>query len=1002
MFRRQPEAEFTILKRTPTGTITENNQIVTTGDETRPPQAFNKLKEKITKIRPLSYLPTSSSRSSSPVPSNHLYHHKKSFSTSSVNSNHNTASNNLLEPSQEILDILAMVDPTNEKLTGVSRLSQYFTSTDTQQPSDTNHDFQFPSTTNSNDSSGHRFHQLQQNRQTQSDSHIFSPQSRDINNIPTQFPLDSSAAYPLPPSSLSKSPPLNIPSDQEPRKSVLASSIMSSFGQPPALQQQQQQQQRQQQRQQPLPQTNNANVLNHNTPFENPSSSTTDSRKPVNDNYNGNQIQINLNENAIDDEEEYDSDDSFTVGDERRLSVLSSDMSPEERRQMIFSHGTTNNSVLSPLSPTFSTHSFQPSLNQSPSQFDYNENSANSYRRQSADHEADLLERISSYESQVVPLSVSKNNSRANSRNHSRASSFSKPTSEANFNLHDVEAAVDSLLSENQRLPKLSQYPQYSQTQPQPQSQPQPQAAPTLILPSDHRHSFYSDDLIRQYDRELDQQRNQRPVIPSLEISSVDDETSYGDPYADLKEDYSYNPGTYNPHPLPKDDYNNTKFSVPGQPQHDRQSFDQQFAVPIEPQESFVKQHRPQKSIEEQFVESQGVYKPIFSPQSESFSEQRTPQYSNSPSYQPISSYQPQPLINVTPEQKLYQQPHSQRSSFEFQRPQSKVQETPRPVSPHRPTAREVEEPAPSQKLSLTRTQAELNQWEKEAETLALHIPSETSLAASSPTTHKRISRFNIFGNRHRSHSDADSINSPTSNEPRSPVPPSPALSTSSFGQSGNSYFNKQPDEVARNMAVTFSKSTDEQVQHAIDLHEAGKLEESAELFETLGDPNGINHPLAQVLLGLSYRHGWGVPVNEEMAFKYLRIAASNSALVDKIAATGQATNIKASASNKSRKGIAKGELVLSIYELGNCFRYGWGTEKDPESALKYYETAARLGDVDAMSDAAWCYMNGFGIKKKNKYMAAKYYRMAEKAGKVEVGNSWVWKEKYDDDKQKK
>jgi hypothetical protein len=66
--------------------------------------------------------------------------------------------------------------------------------------------------------------------------------------------------------------------------------------------------------------------------------------------------------------------------------------------------------------------------------------------------------------------------------------------------------------------------------------------------------------------------------------------------------------------------------------------------------------------------------------------------------------------------------------------------------------------------------------------------------------------------------------------------------------------------------------------------------------------------------------------------------------------------------------GAAKGELVLAIYELANCFRHGWGIAKDAFAAKqvrhcslrcsepveptgvtdncgKYYETAANLGD---------------------------------------------------------
>jgi TPR repeat protein len=62
--------------------------------------------------------------------------------------------------------------------------------------------------------------------------------------------------------------------------------------------------------------------------------------------------------------------------------------------------------------------------------------------------------------------------------------------------------------------------------------------------------------------------------------------------------------------------------------------------------------------------------------------------------------------------------------------------------------------------------------------------------------------------------------------------------------------------------------------------------------------------------------------------------------------------------------GAAKGELVLAIYELGNCFRHGWGVAKDPVAARSYYETAANLGDVDALNEVARAYEEGFGGKK--------------------------------------
>lgn len=49
---------------------------------------------------------------------------------------------------------------------------------------------------------------------------------------------------------------------------------------------------------------------------------------------------------------------------------------------------------------------------------------------------------------------------------------------------------------------------------------------------------------------------------------------------------------------------------------------------------------------------------------------------------------------------------------------------------------------------------------------------------------------------------------------------------------------------------------------------------------------------------------------------------------------------------------------------MANCFRNGWGVEKDPAAARQYYETAANLGDLDAMDQVAWCYIEGFGGKK--------------------------------------
>ncbi|KAL8642828.1 MAG: hypothetical protein Q9228_000524 [Teloschistes exilis] len=124
-------------------------------------------------------------------------------------------------------------------------------------------------------------------------------------------------------------------------------------------------------------------------------------------------------------------------------------------------------------------------------------------------------------------------------------------------------------------------------------------------------------------------------------------------------------------------------------------------------------------------------------------------------------------------------------------------------------------------------------------------------------------------------------------------------------------------------------------------------------MFSRLAESNAM----AQIMYGLALRersHGWGLPADPPLGISYLSRAASNSAAVEAAALS----------SGLKKGGAAKGELVLAIYELANSFRHGWGVQKDPVAARSYYETAANLGDTDAMNEVAKCYEDGFGGKK--------------------------------------
>ncbi|KAL6869744.1 hypothetical protein ACO1O0_001073 [Amphichorda felina] len=205
---------------------------------------------------------------------------------------------------------------------------------------------------------------------------------------------------------------------------------------------------------------------------------------------------------------------------------------------------------------------------------------------------------------------------------------------------------------------------------------------------------------------------------------------------------------------------------------------------------------------------------------------------------------------------------------------------------------------------------------------------------------------------------------------PASPPSGADALSTQARGGRGASRSRSASRPVS-------SQLIDEDIQKAIHLHESGDLERSTQMFGRLADPNGANNPLSQVLYGLALRHGWGCQPDPAGAVRHLTAAASNAASVEQLALQA----------GMKKGGAAKGELVLAIFELANCFRHGWGIDKDP--------IAAKQVSSHAMNEVAWCYLEGYGCKK-DKHAAARYYRQAEKAGNKTLGNSWIWKEKYD------
>ena len=69
---------------------------------------------------------------------------------------------------------------------------------------------------------------------------------------------------------------------------------------------------------------------------------------------------------------------------------------------------------------------------------------------------------------------------------------------------------------------------------------------------------------------------------------------------------------------------------------------------------------------------------------------------------------------------------------------------------------------------------------------------------------------------------------------------------------------------------------------------------------------------------------------------------------------------------------------------LGDCYRFGWGVEKDYEEAVKWYQEAADQGNADAQRCLGDCYRFGNGVEK-NEKKAVEWYREAADQGDAEA-----------------
>lgn len=179
-------------------------------------------------------------------------------------------------------------------------------------------------------------------------------------------------------------------------------------------------------------------------------------------------------------------------------------------------------------------------------------------------------------------------------------------------------------------------------------------------------------------------------------------------------------------------------------------------------------------------------------------------------------------------------------------------------------------------------------------------------------------------------------------------------------------------------------------VKKAIQLRKEGKPREAS--YElSIAAHHGSKS--AMLLYGLSLRYGYGLRVDPKQSFLWI----SRSAGCDLILNAN--SNYSVDPFSLSDATIPKPMPEpdgKAFFELGIAFLNGIGTEKDENRALQFFEKSASLGNVDAMTQAGMLWSKkGHHGRKKDLYRSAAWLRFADKRGADNVGNSWIYKDKY-------
>jgi hypothetical protein len=143
--------------------------------------------------------------------------------------------------------------------------------------------------------------------------------------------------------------------------------------------------------------------------------------------------------------------------------------------------------------------------------------------------------------------------------------------------------------------------------------------------------------------------------------------------------------------------------------------------------------------------------------------------------------------------------------------------------------------------------------------------------------------------------------------------------------------------------------------------------------------------PRAQLVRGLKYMNGVGVPVDQGKARLWIERAALRGQPVAKnlmgvMYQTGSGVGMNMPVAIGWYEGAAKSGNLKAMTNLGKLYAGGWPQGTDYAKASEWFAKAAAFGDVDAAFDLAVLYERGEGVVR-NVAQAYKWYAIAARQG---------------------